>query len=74
MDSRVAYVNLTTPDVEPYGMYVARALATGLQPIHFGHGEERFGGRRLFDVPSRMGHGSAPRTEEDLNPCPHPLP
>ena len=53
---------------------VARALATGLQPIHFGHREERLGRRRLFEVPARMGYGSGPRTEDDLNPCPHPLP
>jgi ribosomal protein S12 methylthiotransferase accessory factor len=57
---RVAYVDLTTPDVAPYGVHVVRAIATGLQPIHFGTGEERLGGRRLF--------------ETGLNPCPHPLP
>lgn len=71
--SRVAYVDLTTPDVEPYGMYVARAIATGLQPMHFGHGEERLGGTRLFAVPTRMGFANDVRTAADLNPCPHPL-
>lgn len=71
--SRVGYVDLTTPDVAPYGMHVARAIATGLQPMHFGYGEERLGGSRLFEVPARLGFGMGLRTEADLNPCPHPL-
>jgi ribosomal protein S12 methylthiotransferase accessory factor len=70
---RVAYVDLTTPDVAPFGVRVVRAIATGLQPIHFGVGEERLGGRRMFETPARLGHGARHRTEDDLNPCPHPL-
>jgi len=71
---RVAYVDLTTPDVAPFGISVVRAIATGLQPIHFGAGEERLGGRRLFETPAKLGHAPGIRTEDDLNPCPHPLP
>ena len=44
------------PDVEPFGIRIVRAIATGLQPIHFGFGEERLGGRRLFAVPRLLGH------------------
>jgi ribosomal protein S12 methylthiotransferase accessory factor len=50
-----------------------RVLATGLQPIHFGWGQERLGGRRLFELPFRLGFAPGPRGEADLNPCPHPL-
>ncbi len=70
---RVAYVDLTTADVRPYGIRVVRTLATGLQPMHFGHGEERLGGRRLFELPQVLGYGTETRQERDLNPCPHPL-
>lgn len=70
---RVLTTELTTPDVLPYGFRVVRTIATGLQPMHFGYGEERLGGRRLFETPHRMGHAPAPRTAADLNPCPHPL-
>jgi ribosomal protein S12 methylthiotransferase accessory factor len=66
-------VDLTTADVRPYGIHVVRTLATGLQPIHFGHGEERLGGQRLFDLPRLLGYMSETRGERDLNPCPHPL-
>lgn len=70
---RVAYADLTTPDVVGYPIRVVRTLATGLQPIHFGYGEERLGGRRLFEVPQRLGFASRVLSESDLNPCPHPL-
>ncbi len=70
---RVLYADLTTPDMIDYGYRVVRAIATGLQPIHFGYGEERLGGRRLYEVPMAMGYATEVRTEKDLNPCPHPL-
>jgi len=70
---RVAYADLTTADVRPYGIRVVRTLATGLQPMHFGHAEERLGGRRLFELPRVLGHGTETRQERELNPCPHPL-
>jgi ribosomal protein S12 methylthiotransferase accessory factor len=73
-DCRVAYVDLTTPDVAPFGVFVVRAIATGLQPIHFGAGEERLGGRRLFETAAKLGYAAGVRSEDDLNPCPHPLP
>jgi ribosomal protein S12 methylthiotransferase accessory factor len=71
--SRVLYVDLTTSDVTGYGIHVARGLATGLQPIHFGWGEERLGGTRLFELPRKLGFASTILSESDLNPCPHPL-
>jgi len=70
---RVAYYDLTTADVASCGYHVARAIAPGLQPIHFGWGQERLGGRRLFELPQALGLAPSPRTPLDLNPCPHPL-
>ena len=71
--SRTLYVDLSTSDVVGYGIHVVRAIATKLQPIHFGWGEDRLGGTRLFELPHKLGFASAPLTESDLNPCPHPL-
>jgi len=70
---RFAYIDLTTSDLQAYPYRVVRTVATGLQPIHFGWGEERLGGDRLFDLPHELGFAAARRTEADLNPCPHPL-
>lgn len=70
---RVAYADVTTSDVAPLGLSVVRAFITGFQPVHFGDGNERLGGRRLFDLPHQLGLAPGPRTVADLNPCPHPL-
>jgi ribosomal protein S12 methylthiotransferase accessory factor len=70
---RVVCADLTTADVAPSGIRVVRTLATGLQPIHFGYGQERLGGRRLFELPQKLGLAAGKRTEAELNPCPHPL-
>lgn len=71
--ARVAYAEMTTADVACAGFHVVRAIATGLQPIHFGWGEARLGGRRLFEAPMIRGLANAPSTPETLNECPHPL-
>jgi ribosomal protein S12 methylthiotransferase accessory factor len=71
--SKVAYVEVTTPDISPLGLRVVQTLVTGLQPIHFGYGKERLGGRRLFEVPMKLGYSARPLTEDEINPCPHPL-
>ena len=71
--ARAAYADITTPDVAEAGYRVVRAIATGLQPIHFGWGQARLGGRRLYDAPMRWGFAGGPSTPETLNDCPHPL-
>jgi ribosomal protein S12 methylthiotransferase accessory factor len=69
----VAFVDLTMPDLDRFPVRIVRAIASGLQPIHFGFGEERLGGRRPFAVPRLLGYASRDLTESDLNPCPHPV-
>lgn len=71
--SRVAVVELTTGDLRDFDIHVVRALATGLQPIHFGFERERLGGRRVFEVPQRCGYRETISVESELNRCPHPL-
>lgn len=71
--ARAAYVEITAPDVAAAGWRVVRAIATGLQPIHFGHGEARLGGRRLFEAPAAWGLRASPSRPDALNRCPHPL-
>jgi len=70
---RVFYRDLTTPDLDRYPIRVARVLVTQLQPIHFGHGLERLGGGRLYELPKKLGLREAASSEATLNPCPHPL-
>ena len=71
--SRVVYCEVTTPDLKDFPIRVVRSLATHLQPIAFGHDQQRLGGRRLYELPQKLGYTAERRTEADLNPCPHPL-
>jgi ribosomal protein S12 methylthiotransferase accessory factor len=71
--SRVLYCEVTTPDLKDFPIRVVRSLATHLQPIAFGHDQQRLGGSRLYELPQKLGYTAARRTEADLNPCPHPL-
>jgi ribosomal protein S12 methylthiotransferase accessory factor len=70
---RVFMVDVTTPDLLPYPIRVVRTVATGLQPIHFGYGMARLGGTRLREAAERLRPGVSAPTEDELNPCPHPL-
>lgn len=69
----MVYVNLTPPDLEPLGLFSARAVLPGFQPIWFGHAERRLGGRRLFELPQRLGLRPTELDVESLNPLPHPV-
>ncbi|HEV7474351.1 MAG TPA: YcaO-like family protein [Pyrinomonadaceae bacterium] len=70
---RGAFAELTTPDLVDYGVHVVRVIVPELQPVHFGHGQERLGGQRLFTLPQQLGFAESARSISDLNPCPHPL-
>ncbi|MEL6681865.1 MAG: YcaO-like family protein [Pseudomonadota bacterium] len=71
--ARVAFVDITPPDIAQLGPRVVRVVITGFQPIHFGFGQGRFGGRRLFEAPVAWGLRDTPLDETGLNLCPHPL-
>lgn len=70
----VLALDLTTPDVAQCGYHVARAVAPELQPLDADYNHRFLGGRRLYEVPARMGHASGPTSIETLNPYPHPYP
>ncbi len=71
--SEVAVVDVTTPDLDALPICAVRVVATELQPVHFGYGLERMGGRRIFEVPRKLGLSRAGLAEEGFNRCPHPL-
>ena len=60
---RVAVADVTSPDLAPTGLCVARAIGVGAQPIDFGFGLRRLENPRL----ERLLAGAA------ANPQPHPL-
>lgn len=65
--------DLTTPDVASLGLSVVRVIVPGLHPLFMGHQNRARGGRRLYEVPGRLGRtGLAPGAPD--NPYPHPFP
>ncbi len=65
--------DLTTPDVAGAGLSVVRAVVPGYHPLVSGHRYRALGGRRLWEVPQRLGfRGTSPALGD--NPRPHPYP
>lgn len=68
------YFNLTSSDMSPFDLYTVRAILPGFQPIHFGWKERRLAGKRLYEIPYKIGQRSAFSTPAEINLAPHPLP
>jgi ribosomal protein S12 methylthiotransferase accessory factor len=64
-------VDLTSPDILPLGLHVARVIVPGLQPLHGNHEWPHLGGPRL----RRLRHIFGPRARQPWrwNPWPHPF-
>jgi ribosomal protein S12 methylthiotransferase accessory factor len=65
-------VDLTTRDIRPVGLHVARVLVPGLQPLHGHHNWPHLGGLRLRAL-SRV-FGPSVKTPWRWNRYPHPCP
>jgi ribosomal protein S12 methylthiotransferase accessory factor len=55
------------------GFRVVKVFIPGMQQIEGDHTHRLLGGRRLFEVPRRLGYPAAAHIAE-LNPDPHPYP
>jgi len=71
----VVGVDVTTPDVDEVGFKVARVIVPDLQPMDIDHRFRHFGGRRLYDVPHKLGLVAKPSDARALSrQPPHPFP
>ena len=70
---RVLLADLTSSDVGELGLAVVRAVIPGFHPLVVGHRARALGGRRLWEVPQRLGYPGLDRETGD-NPYPHPYP
>ena len=73
-DLEVIVVELTTPDVAELGFRVVKVLIPGMQPLDFGLEYLHLGGRRIYEVPRRLGYRSRNTEPQELNLFPHPFP
>ncbi len=66
--------DLTTLDIDEAGFKVVRSVIPGMEPLDINHSRRYLGGKRLYEVPVNMGLFKTPRSQQDLNPNPHPFP
>lgn len=67
---RVLIADLTTPDIRDLGLSVVHAVIPGFHPLCMGFSNRSKGGKRLWEVPQKLGYkGIAPETGD--NPSPH---
>ncbi|MBI2609904.1 YcaO-like family protein [Candidatus Giovannonibacteria bacterium] len=64
------YVKITTPEIEKLGIFSAKVIISELQPMHLNESIPYFGGKRLKEIPEKMGYKAA----LTLNQEPHPFP
>ncbi len=67
-------VDVTAPDVRAAGLHVIRTLAPGLCALDVVQRARFLGCPRYFDVAAKDRLTAHIRTEDDLNPDPHPFP
>jgi ribosomal protein S12 methylthiotransferase accessory factor len=66
--------DLTTVDIDDVGFKVIRAVIPGMQPLDLDHTCPHLGGKRLYEVPFKLGLIPRPLKENEMNPDPHPFP
>ena len=70
---RPLVADLTSPDIAGIGFNVTRAVVPGFHPLFLGHQLRALGGRRLWEVPQRVGYRGIDCVA-DANTAPHPYP
>jgi ribosomal protein S12 methylthiotransferase accessory factor len=70
----VVGIDVTTSDINEAGFKVVRVVVPDLLPMDNNHRYPHLGGRRLYDVPWKLGLVARPRDQSELNPDPHPFP
>ena len=64
------YVEITHPKTKPTGLRTVNVIIPELQPMHLNESVPYFGGKRLREIPEKLGFP----VPENLNAVPHPFP
>jgi len=71
----VIVVDQTSPLHRAGGLHCVKVIVPGALPMTFGHHNRRVSGiPRLHEVPYCLGYATAPLTDAQINPYPHPFP
>ncbi len=66
--------DLTTPDVYDFGLRAVKVICPDLCQLHGNHNLKFFGGKRLYELPYKLGLTEKIKTPDELFPYPHPFP
>lgn len=67
----VYFKNLMAPSPRELNYYVVKVIISQMQPLYLNEKYPLLGGKRLYDVPERLGYER--KSESDLNTYPHPF-
>jgi ribosomal protein S12 methylthiotransferase accessory factor len=70
---RVLVSDLTTEDIDSLGLSVVRVVIPGFQPLCMGYHQRVLGGKRLWEIPQKLGFKGITQETGD-NPYLHPYP
>jgi ribosomal protein S12 methylthiotransferase accessory factor len=70
---RLLVADLTSSEVRTLGLAVVRAIIPGFHPLFMGHRIRAAAGRRLWELPQKLGYPGLDAGSGD-NPAPHPYP
>ncbi len=70
---RIYVKDMTTADVSALGLHVIRTTIPGMQRLCMGYQNRCLGGKRLWEIPQKMGYKGITKDSLD-NPAPHPYP
>lgn len=70
----VYLVDATSQAARDAGLVVSAALIPGIYPLYLNENFKYLGVGRLYTAPVEMGHLKSPKTEDEMNPVPHPMP
>jgi len=69
----VYYCDVTQTKIRKKGYYVSRILIPKLYPFYLLEDYPYFGGRRMYELPKKLGYINTKTTEQSLNKFPHPF-
>lgn len=72
VNATVYLADVTSEDVSALGIFVVRAVIPSFHPLFMGHNFRPLGGKRLWEVPQKLGYPGINPKKGD-NPYPHPF-
>jgi len=68
---KVYYADVTRPEVAKYGFKVLKVVIPSLHPLYLDEPYPYLGGKRIYEVPLKIGLKEKVLTEKELNKIPH---